>query len=331
MVHLLAALRDRARYSPVGQQLKRRLNGALRILMYHRFPAGEIGNLDRQCQHLRRHYRPVSMREVAENMTGGKPLPPRAVAVTVDDGYRDFADNAAAVFQTHGIPATLYPLTSFLDRERTPWWDVVTYVIERTSCSHLDFDGKCIPLATPEQRSAAMEMLHCHAKSIPNRQCVALIQELGGRLGVKVPKDLPSDGAPLSWEQVRQLQAKGFEFGAHTHTHPILSRVETLEELHSEINLCKKRIEEETGSPVIHFCYPNGRPEDIDSRVLREVSAAGYATAVTAIGELNDRSESRFLLRRYAIYHKMPLAHFVQLVAGMHEEPHADLRGLLSQ
>jgi len=258
-------------------------------------------------------------------------LPRGAVAVTVDDGYRDFADNAAAVFEASGIPATLFPITSFLDRERWPWWDVVSYVIGRTSYSHLDLDGKRFPLATADQRSAANDALCRHAKSIPNREHRALIEELGERLGVKVPKDLPSDYAPLPWDQVRQMRAKRFEFGSHTHTHPILSKVETPEELRSEINLCKKREEEEIGCPVVHFCYPNGRPEDIDARVVREVSASGYATAVTTVEALNDHNESPFLLRRYAIYNKMPLSHFAQLVAGMHEEPRADLRGLISQ
>src|SRR5438309_2343920 len=60
----------------------------LRILMYHRFRHPEP--LARQLRHIRQHYAPVSMTQVAEWLAGGAPLPENALAVTVDDGFRDF-------------------------------------------------------------------------------------------------------------------------------------------------------------------------------------------------------------------------------------------------
>lgn len=299
--------------------------------MYHRFPADEVANLESQCRHLRRHYRPVTMGAIAESVSGGKTLPPRAVVVTVDDGYSDFAENAAGVFEKFGIPATIFPITSFLEHKQWPWWDVVAFAIERTSHAIVELNGERIPLDTHASRSATIERLCQRLKNIPNNQRLCWIERLGDNLGVSVPRAIPSDCTPLSWDQARRLRAEGFEFGAHTHSHPILSKIETVEELRREVHGCKVKLEEELDTAVIHFCYPNGRPEDLDSRVVREVSAAGYKTAVTSVGERNDRSESPLLLRRYAIYNSMPLPHFSQLLAGMHDEPHADLRGLLPQ
>ena len=302
--------------------------GALRILMYHRFPAREIRNLERQCAHLRRHYHPVAMREVAASLQAGRPLPRRAVAVTVDDGYRDFAESAAPIFEAYGIPATMFLVTSVLDREQWQWWDVVAYAIDRTRRKRIEWCGNVCSLTSAGDRATALDRILRHVKSLPNRERLALIEEIRVQLGVPIAGAPPADCAALSWDQVRQLQKRGFEFGGHTHTHPTLSRIESVGELRREITLCKKRIEAETGAPVIHFCYPNGNADDITAQTVEEVASAGYGSGVTAVAEINERMESPFLLRRYAIYNQMPLPHFAQVLAGMHDEPQ-DLRGLL--
>src|SRR5665811_638898 len=94
--------------------------GRLNILMYHRLTALEP--FERQCAYLRRHCHLLSMDEVQTRMTSGDPFPRGAMAVTVDDGYRDFAD-AWPVFSRHGIPVTVYLTTSFVDGQCWLWPD----------------------------------------------------------------------------------------------------------------------------------------------------------------------------------------------------------------
>src|SRR5438094_716043 len=75
--------------------------GAYRILMYHDFPAipGLQEALAKQCAHIARHYELVSMTDIGRYLREGKPLPKNALAVTVDDGHRDFFLNGYPVFQ----------------------------------------------------------------------------------------------------------------------------------------------------------------------------------------------------------------------------------------
>lgn len=89
-----------------------------------------------------------------------------------------------------------------------------------------------------------------------------------------------TDGGPLdllSWDQVREMAKVGVVFGSHTRTHPRLTQCGE-EALREEMVGSKKRIEDEVGAEVRHFCYPYG---DVDDRVAQAAGEAGYATAVT--------------------------------------------------
>ena len=63
-------------------------------------------------------YVPVSLDAVRDHYVAGAPLPPRAVLITFDDGYRDNLENALPVLKRHGYPAVLFVPIGFLDGDR---------------------------------------------------------------------------------------------------------------------------------------------------------------------------------------------------------------------
>jgi peptidoglycan/xylan/chitin deacetylase (PgdA/CDA1 family) len=153
-------------------------------------------------------------------------------------------------------------------------------------------------------------------KEVSNQDRLSVLAELPARLGVSLPSDPPVGCEPLSWPEVREMAANGVEVGGHTCTHPILSRVETREQLHDEISLCGKRIEAELQRPAQHFCYPNGRPADLNADTFAATRAAGYDSAVTTVSGLNTSRSDRFALRRIGVNPDVPPAWFHQVTAG---------------
>jgi peptidoglycan/xylan/chitin deacetylase (PgdA/CDA1 family) len=79
----------------------------------------------------------------------------------------------------------------------------------------------------------------------------------------------------LSWEELRRLSAEGWEIGAHSMTHPLLTRVDD-EALAWEVQESKRRCAEMLEVPCRTMAYPTG---DFDDRVERAVAVAGYEAA----------------------------------------------------
>jgi peptidoglycan/xylan/chitin deacetylase (PgdA/CDA1 family) len=303
-----------------GLHLVRRKNRrAARILMYHRF--SDPAPLETQCIYLRQHYELLSMLELSEHLQSGRAFPPNTVVITVDDGYRDFIKVAFPVFSTYDIPVTVFLVTDFLDRKVWLWPDVVEYAFEHTSHTKAEIEipngrSLSLPLDSAVFRLQAARLSIEEAKTLTNRDRLFLVDDLKERLQVELPQETPEHYQPLHWDEVRSLARSRVEFGAHTRTHSILSKMPDDRELWDEIVGSKKRIEEELRLPVFHFCYPNGRAADISDAAVAVVRDAKFRTAVTTECGLNFECSNRLLLRRIGVEPDLPELYFRQCVAG---------------
>lgn len=303
-----------------GVDLARWMNRkGLRILMYHRFTRREP--LAWQCAHVRAHYSPVSMSQAADWLTHRGRLPENALAITVDDGYRDFYQVAYPVLREYEIPATVYLVSDFVDRSRWLWVDQVQYEFlhGHAASYRMELPGQppqSFELGTPQTRKAAARAVIEAAKKISNAERLRLLETLPVQLVVRLPEDAPAEYEPLRWDEVREMAAQGIEFGAHTRTHPILSRLAGERELAFEIEGSKRQIEQQVGRAVQHFCYPNGAREDVSNEVVDAVRTAGFQTAVTTESGLNQVAADPFRLLRIGVEPGLEVDYFERCAAG---------------
>lgn len=94
----------------------------------------------------------------------------------------------------------------------------------------------------------------------------------------------------MTQQQVRELAAKGIDFGSHTVNHPRLTQLSAAEQEREVID-SKRALEGLLGRPVRSFCYPH---MDHDEQVRALVRDAGYSSACG--GE--QAENSRYLLHR---------------------------------
>ncbi|MBU6490848.1 polysaccharide deacetylase family protein [Patescibacteria group bacterium] len=80
----------------------------------------------------------------------------------------------------------------------------------------------------------------------------------------------------LSWDNLRALLDAGMTIGAHTRSHPYLTKITDPGMLWKEIDGSKQKLEKKLNVPVSEFAYPFGQ---YNATVVAMVKKAGYASA----------------------------------------------------
>jgi peptidoglycan/xylan/chitin deacetylase (PgdA/CDA1 family) len=205
--------------------------------------------------------------------------------LTVDDGYRDFADIAVPILSRYGIPATVFVARDFIDGGRWYWWDRIDHAFVQTA-SHrarvrLGDRGTCeYSWNAPAEKALAQRRFTEDCKEIDDTAKWQAIEELETELRVEVPVDVPVRYRGVTWDDVRKLSDAGIEIGGHTVTHPILSRVPP-ERAEAEVVECLDAILHHTGKRPRTFAYPNGRRGDFTPWVMDVLDREGIIGAVT--------------------------------------------------
>jgi len=298
--------------------------------MYHRF-CPDMTKLAEQCAHLRRYYQPVSLEQICESLETRRPLPHNSVAVTVDDGYRDFFLYAYPVFRDYQIPATVFLVSDFMDQKTWLWVDQIQYACQRASQKSVSLQWPTgethnLALETEQQKLQANSFLVDALTVIGNTERLKLLDLIPKMLGVELPDFPPPEFSPLAWSEVREMMRAGIDFGAHTRTHPILSRIDDAATLREEIEGSKLRIENQLEQPVLFFAYPNGKLADINKQTVDLVKQIGFRSALTSERGLSFEGADPFLLRRIGVDPIGATPYFQELLAGIIDARGAEAR-----
>lgn len=269
----------------------------------------------RQMDYLAKWFNVVSLRDLIAWLDGDKDLPPYAALITFDDGYLDNYMVAYPILRQHKFPALIFLTTDHIGTDAPFYWDMAAYCFHHTQKDHLVFpDGETEHWSEPEQLDQVSKKWVESMKVLPQPEKQAHIQRLPELLGVSVPKGFFRK-LMMNWDQVREVQKGGIEFGAHTMHHPILTRI-SIDEVQAEILGSKSRIEEEVGEPVLSFAYPNGQSADLNEEIEKIVADSGFRAAFTLLNGPSSQGEVKrnpYAIRRIFISHRhsMPLFAFL--------------------
>ena len=269
--------------SPKGAQAR------LSILIFHRVLSepdpllpGEpdAASFDRLCAWVAEWFQVLSLDDAVACLKRGD-LPARAMVITFDDGYADNHEVAMPILQRHGLVATFYVATGFLDGGRM-WNDTVIESVRACQLpaldvAHLGINGLAkLPLGDDAQRRAAIRALLGSLKYRPVDERLQLVHQVVEAVAAPLP-----GGVMMRSDQVKALRQAGMTVGAHTVSHPILLKL-TAEQARREIDQSRQHLEAILGEPVRHFAYPNGVPgRDLSDATARIVKDLGFDSAVT--------------------------------------------------
>lgn len=274
--------------------LRRAVSPWITVLTYHRVAepsAAETTDegvvdvtpeqLDRQLAFVRRWFRLVSLDDVLEHARGKKTLPRNPVLVTFDDGYRDNHDVALPLLLRHGVRATFFIATDYVERRRLFWWDRVAYLLKRSSRRRiaLEYPERVeLPLLDSATRHAAIRGVQRIIKDRSGLDLGRLLDEVETASGVHLTEAVErqlADELVMTWAQVVALRRAGMDVQSHTCSHRVLQTLGPVELAH-ELRDSRKKLEDVLGEPVRAISYPVGKSLDAVPHVKRAVRDAGY-------------------------------------------------------
>lgn len=284
----------------------------INILMYHRFSDKEEpfkmrrDVFENQIRFLRDKFNLISLGGYVKLLSGGEDgLPQNPVVLTIDDGYEDNYTFAYPVLKKYSAPATIFITTDFVTRKTWLWSDKLQYILKGTEKKRfvfrIDDEEEQFDVETFEGWHKTQLKIFNHCRRISEEEKNDLIWRLSLDLRVSVPEESTAEFSPLSWNQIREMSENGIEFGSHSCSHPILSRV-TRPQMVDEIVNSKREIEGRIGKEVNTFCYPNGGEDDFNGEIIDMLRKASYSAAVTTILGANRFNEvDPYRMRRKTI------------------------------
>ena len=104
------------------------------ILCYHQFSNGRSTDLMimprksfiAQMEYLKKNnYNVITLADLEGFLKASRPIPPRSVVITVDDGFRSAYDIAFPILKSYGFRATFFIYTDFLGGGRSLTWPAI--------------------------------------------------------------------------------------------------------------------------------------------------------------------------------------------------------------
>ena len=275
--------------------------GAGVVLLYHRIASPAYDPWDVAVseaafeEHLRYLTADCTVLPLGELIAAGRErrLPERAVAVTFDDGYADNLERALPLLERHGVPATIYIATGYIESRREYWSDTLLDALagsgERPATLELDLGGHRVAASTAteeERRQALLGVIHpalraCERPALESG--IAQLREWAGLGDQPVGSAEDPLRRPMSAEELTRLNAsEAIELGAHTVSHPSMTAL-SAEANREEVEGSRDYLEKLFGKAPVSFAYPFG---DNNTRARKAVAEAGFDDAVAVRGNI---------------------------------------------
>jgi peptidoglycan/xylan/chitin deacetylase (PgdA/CDA1 family) len=254
----------------------------------------------------------------------GRPLPPRAVAITFDDGYRDNLTLAVPVLERLGIPATIFLVPQFLSGHSHAWWERLAWALRSARAGEVTIDGERSSLNGPRELAATLAKIERHLKVLDHRARLEAVEALVDEL--KPTRPYGAERLFMNWDDARQLVRAGVAIGSHTMEHAILAR-ETERDQRAELAESRNALENRLDVPVKLLAYPNGARDDYDGTTISLARSAGYSHAVTTWGGLALPDSGEYEIPRRMVDPRKPAVHLLAVVLGRFLSPQGRAAG----
>ncbi len=205
----------------------------------------------------------------------------RFACFTLDDGYRDNAEHALAVFEAHGCPFTVYVTSGFASRDTAPWWILLERLIASEDTISLELDGRSCDFScrTIEEKYAAYAKISDQFSNAPGPVFSDALAKLSNSYNLN--SQALSEELIMGWDELAELAGHDLaSLGAHTVSHPVLAKHD-LRSCRAEMEEGAQTMANRLGVRPRHIAYPYGHDWAAGRREFDLARQLGFVTGVT--------------------------------------------------
>lgn len=242
----------------------------------------------------------VGLGEIVRRAREGEPVD-RCAALTFDDGYSDFVDNALPILQEAGAAATVFVATGFTGGNF--WWEQVAALLAPGRGTGIplvieDGAGTARRFEVPDDADGATRLVRtlCHElRDGEPARVDTVVRQIRGRASELERDPAVSAGVPMSEDQVARLGLSPLvDVGAHTVKHGCLGDMDG-DAQRAEIQSSRTELQSLIGGPVTSFSYPNGSYSRETPDLVRQ---AGFECACASTEGVYRAAGNPFLIPR---------------------------------
>lgn len=267
----------------------------------------DVARFRRFLQWIGRHFEVVALPEALATAPRRARRP--RLGITFDDGYRDNLELAVPLLHEYGFHATFFVTTAYAGGGMM-WNDRVLEAVRAWPERTMDLRDLGLgehPLPDDGARRRASSTIGAALKYRPADERERLATEIARRAPA------PPRGPMMGPAEIRRLADAGMEVGGHTHSHPILARID-LDRARAEIAENTRLLGEYTGRRPRLFAYPNGRPgQDYGPEHVGLVRELGFEAAFSTAPGASAAGHDRFELPRFTPWDDAPAPFLARL------------------
>lgn len=292
------------------------------VLVYHRVLSDEAAastwshpaivvtrrTFERHMRLLRRHFKVLSVADVASRIRDKRPFETGSCLVTFDDGWSDVYTEAWPVLQRERIPAVVFLPVRLIGSSNVFWQERLSDLLHqtlrrsgddrefekqaRTILSRFNLEG-ALALSPAEKRSLMdCVRLDKHGTAVHADAVIQALEQL-------LASNTETNGHGfMTWNQVRAMSEGGVSFGGHSATHRILTTLSPAD-LEREIGETRRVLDKELPSASSTFSYPNG---DWSEQVAETVAQHRFELAFSMARGSVSSGDRPLTLRRVNIF-----------------------------
>lgn len=269
---------------------------------------------EKHMRFMLKHFTPIKPSEVNDVLD----KPGLYFAVTFDDGFEDNYTIAAPILSKLGLSGAFFVVSDFINTDKLFWWEQLAVVLKNTNSTKLDLSlinldwlsehklENQLSLETGEQKNAAQIKIAAILRHSSPSQIQQFMPALSQQLGVELK--INGRSHPLmTWQQLDDLQNRGFDIGGHTATHANLGTCKP-EDYENEILNATVTLKKGLNKDVPTFAYPYGTFSHYTDEATQTVIDAGYQCAFTTNKGIVTSDSNTFRLPRVTLHNSKPFA-----------------------